>query len=244
MNSYEQPSPRSRLDERGADRRLHTRAVGPLGTAARLGVGAAFVLLGLLLNGDGIEWTTLLLGFAAFPAVLGLVQLLRLSSSSAPLRATGPLAFCVNLGVLGVLLIAPPTSHPTLVFLGVSMLVAAWRGYAGCESLAISNWVLRRNDQVGCVLFWPVDELETRLRAALQRPENSRTESGAAVEPIPARRERSTKSVLPGPRGFQARRLCDPPRPARLQPHPMRTRHVGACLGVGAAVVLADVFLF
>jgi len=26
--------------------------------------------------------------------------------------------------------------------------------------LAVSNWLLRRDDQVGCVLFAPVDQLE------------------------------------------------------------------------------------
>ncbi len=54
------------------------------------------------------------------------------------------------------------TRDATLVFLGVSMLLAALRGYGSCESLAISNWLLRRNDQVGCLLFSPVDRLETR----------------------------------------------------------------------------------
>lgn len=29
-------------------------------------------------------------------------------------------------------------------------------------STAISNWLLRRDDQVGCVLFDPVDRLEAR----------------------------------------------------------------------------------
>jgi hypothetical protein len=28
--------------------------------------------------------------------------------------------------------------------------------------LAISNWVLRRDDQVGCVLFTPLDKLEAQ----------------------------------------------------------------------------------
>jgi hypothetical protein len=46
------------------------------------------------------------------------------------------------------------------VFLGASMLLAALRGYSGCESLAISNWLLRRNDQVGCLIFSPLDHLE------------------------------------------------------------------------------------
>jgi hypothetical protein len=38
--------------------------------------------------------------------------------------------------------------------------LAAARGYAGCEVLAASNWLLRRDDQVGCAVFWPVDQLE------------------------------------------------------------------------------------
>ena len=37
---------------------------------------------------------------------------------------------------------------------------AALRGYAGCEVLAMSNWLLGRDDQVGCALFWPLDQLE------------------------------------------------------------------------------------
>jgi hypothetical protein len=44
------------------------------------------------------------------------------------------------------------------------MLLAALRGYAGCEVLAISNWLLRRDDQVGCLVLSPIDELERRRR--------------------------------------------------------------------------------
>jgi len=46
------------------------------------------------------------------------------------------------------------------VFYGTSMLLAAARGYAGCEVLAVSNWLLRRDDQIGCVVFGPVDGAE------------------------------------------------------------------------------------
>jgi hypothetical protein len=42
----------------------------------------------------------------------------------------------------------------------MTMLVAAGRGYAGCEVLAISNWVLDRDDQVDCLLFEPIDRSE------------------------------------------------------------------------------------
>ena len=44
------------------------------------------------------------------------------------------------------------------------MLVAAVRRSGGCELTAISNAVLDRDDQVGCVLFAPIDLTEARLR--------------------------------------------------------------------------------
>jgi hypothetical protein len=164
--------------------RTEPRAIGPVGTWARLLFGLAFVLLGLLLGGGGIEWTALLLGVVAFPAVLGAAQLLRLSIVRARLWATGRAASCVNLGLLAILLAIPATSRPTFVFLGVSMLVAAWRGYAGCESLAISNWILRRDDQVGCLLFSPIDELEARVQGSIVQPRRGDDEgiAAAAVE--------------------------------------------------------------
>ncbi len=150
------------------------RAIGPLGTAARLAVGLSFILLGLLLGGDGVEWTSLVLGLAAMPAVAALAQLARLAVAKTAMRATGPLAFCANLIAFGVLLVLPWTSHPTFVFLGASMLVAAWRGYAGCETLAISNWLLRRDDQIGCVLFTPIDQAEAHLRGDVEASPPSR----------------------------------------------------------------------
>ncbi len=56
-----------------------------------------------------------------------------------------------------------------LIFYGVSMLLAAIRGYAGCESLAISNWLLKHDDQLGCLLISPIDYAE---RKAFQQPNN------------------------------------------------------------------------
>jgi hypothetical protein len=59
-----------------------------------------------------------------------------------------------------VLYLLEPTSDAALLFYGASMWLASVRGYAGCEVLAASNWLLGRDDQVGCALFWPVDQLE------------------------------------------------------------------------------------
>jgi hypothetical protein len=64
---------------------------------------------------------------------------------------------------------APPlafTSVAALVFYGASMLLAALRGYSGCEVTAISNWMLGRDDQVGCLVLSPVDELERRVKGS------------------------------------------------------------------------------
>ena len=58
------------------------------------------------------------------------------------------------------------TSDAALIFYGTSMLLAALRGYAGCEVLAISNWLLGRDDQAGCLLFWPIDHAERRRTRA------------------------------------------------------------------------------
>lgn len=55
----------------------------------------------------------------------------------------------LNIGVFLALYLtpekAPPrsvTSDAALLFYGASMLLAALRGYAGCEVLAVSNWLL------------------------------------------------------------------------------------------------------
>ena len=88
---------------------------------------------------------------------------MRLRFTNETLNATGGLGFCLNLAVGAVLFIIPFTREAALLFFGASLLLAAARGYAGCESLAISNWLLRRDDQVGCVVFSPIDEVEARV---------------------------------------------------------------------------------
>jgi len=52
--------------------------------------------------------------------------------------------------------------YGVFVFYGVTMLLAAALGYAGCEVSAISNWVLRRRDQIGCPVLTPIDALDHR----------------------------------------------------------------------------------
>ncbi len=143
------------------------RAIGTFGTIGR-------VILGLFLvtvpvwgpawwGGEGLHWYEVALGLVGFPAAVLLFQWLRLQLSTERLEATGALGFCVNLGIGIVLFSVPQTRDAVALFAGVSLLLAAARGYAGCEVLAISNWVLRRDDQVGCIVFSPIDEVEKTL---------------------------------------------------------------------------------
>jgi hypothetical protein len=142
------------------------RAIGPLGTTAR-------VLIGGLLLGS-VTWGHLtrvfhpsawLLGLVGFPALVVVGQWLRARRTPTPLQATGPVAHALNVAVFVVLYLLEPTSDAALVFYGASMWLAAARSYAGCEVLAVSNWLLRRGDQIGCAVFWPIDQLEQHRTA-------------------------------------------------------------------------------
>ncbi|MGH2886207.1 MAG: hypothetical protein ACRDPA_26505 [Solirubrobacteraceae bacterium] len=150
---------------RPAPARGHARTIGPLGTTARVVVGVTLIGVGVVSGGGWIDWWQLALGLVAMPAVIVVVQLARLASTKRPLVQRSHVASCLNCAAIVGLLTFSATRDATLVFLGSSLLLAASRGYAGCETLAISNWLLRRDDQVGCLLFSPVDRAEKRGRA-------------------------------------------------------------------------------
>lgn len=156
-----------------------TRAIGVWGTTARIVLG--LMLAGSVLHGHAVRgWHLLawLLGLLVFPMACVAMMWLRARRNPTSLRATGPASHVINLGIFLALYLtwwyAPPVdvlSDAALLFYGGSMVLAAVRGYAGCEVLAVSNWLLRRNDQVGCAPLWPVDAVEARL--ATRRSRNS-----------------------------------------------------------------------
>lgn len=148
------------------------RAIGPVGTVARTVVGAA--LLADVITGHASGgWRPLpwLLALVLFPVSLVTMQWVRARRGAPRLQATGPVGHVLNIAVFMALYLTPwyapafqATSDAALIFYGGSMLLAALRGYAGCEVLALSNWLLRRDDQVGCVVFAPVDMVESSGR--------------------------------------------------------------------------------
>jgi len=156
-----------------------SRQIGSIGTMAR-------VVLGLLLLADGLvggqvsviqgvvrtgfEPSSVALGVIVFPVVLLAWQWLRTRRDSTRFQATGPVGTATNIIVFFALVLTPWYARPlaftsaaALVFYGASMLLAALRGYGGCEVLVVSNWILGRDDQIGCLVLSPIDSAEGRL---------------------------------------------------------------------------------
>ena len=144
------------------------RRITTVGSVARVVVGVGFFVIVVVRQAfEGYSpgaWALGLLGFPAAALVLHTVWA-RLRPSR--FEAIGVVPHVLNILVFFVLFLTPwyapyfwhVTSDATLLFYGGSMLVAAARGYGGCEVLAVSNWLLRRDDQIGCLFFAPVDEL-------------------------------------------------------------------------------------
>lgn len=146
------------------------RGVGPIGTIARVHLGMIF--LSPAIFGKFQLWE-MIVGLVLVPLTILALRRIRLIWNSEPIRATGLWGFVLNLAVSLALyfspLYFPPlafTSDLVLIFYGGSMLLAAARGYAGCEITAVSNWLLGRVDQVGCVVFAPIDAAEARFQKA------------------------------------------------------------------------------
>jgi FtsH-binding integral membrane protein len=156
------------------------RQIGAIGTFARVVLGLILLASGvlggqvILINGQlrsHFQLLSFILGVVAFPLLLLGLQWLRIRLAPARLQATSPVSQVLNI-LIFIALVLTPLYAPQVAFLGyaaqvfygASLLAAALRGYAGCEVLAISNWILGREDQVGCLALGPLDYAEHRLR--------------------------------------------------------------------------------
>ena len=132
------------------------RQIGPLGTIVRACVGVGLLVLGIV-GGDPSPFD-LLGGFVLLPlAELAILYFAR-PPGREPFHLYGALGYAVNFGTAGVLLAVWTT--PAMLFYGASILLAVIKGYAGCEILALSNLLRRRDDQLACAVFSPIDALE------------------------------------------------------------------------------------
>jgi hypothetical protein len=138
------------------------RHIGPRGTAARILVGGAALGGAILVDLTAFE---ALLGLVVIPFTIATAVALR-GPHAPPIRLLGARGHLLSCGLIlaaALILVAfGGLIDAALLFYGTSMLVAAARGYAGCELFAISNWLWRRDDQIACALFAPIDLTEPR----------------------------------------------------------------------------------
>jgi simple sugar transport system ATP-binding protein len=143
-----------------------------------VGPGELVGIAGVSGNGQR-ELYEVALGLVALPALMLGLGLAASRFGNGPVRFTGPIALAVN-AALGVALFATQyTAGGAALFVGTTLIVAAWLAQPGCELSVLSNAILRRDDQIGCFVFTPIDELERRLSARTHQ-RRARTETGTA----------------------------------------------------------------
>src|ERR687895_1706019 len=172
------------------------RGIGPIGAASRAVGGLITIAVPIALSGIG--WWDVAAALVALPLITLAASALvtagyeRYGPESLARRhsiCSGPGCVLVAtvVGVAIALAVATPVTGVAIwSFLGVSMLVAALRGYAGCEVLAIPNAITGRRDRIGCVLYTPIDAAEARGKR-----------SRAVSAPCPPRKPRQGTDELP-----------------------------------------------
>ncbi|MGH8776514.1 MAG: hypothetical protein ACRDWI_15590 [Jiangellaceae bacterium] len=153
---------------------MTTRSIGPAGTAARVAVGLLLIGGALMLDypSDGITRWDITAALVVLPLIaLATASVLDVAYRRHPAlarRARTPwsasqsvaalVVICAVIGLGTVLTFLSPVDRIALfLFFGLSMLLAAARGYDGCEILAIPNAVLRRADSIWCPVYSPID---------------------------------------------------------------------------------------
>jgi hypothetical protein len=146
--------------------RMKTRRIGPIGSASRVLAGLALLYLAVSDGGRlswDLRWYEVAIGLVVLPAVLVAIGLAGSRFVGSSVRFTGPLALAVN-AALGVALLANQyTAGGAALFVGTTLVFAAWRAQPGCELTVLPNAILRRDDEIGCFVFTPIDEAEARL---------------------------------------------------------------------------------
>ncbi len=148
----------------------YARRIGPVGTVTRLLAAAALLYLALF-NGTtwGLTWYDAGLGLAVLPGLMLALGLTARQRNAGPIRFTGSTGLASNCAVIVALLANQYTAGGAELFYGATLLVAAWRAQPGCEATVLSNWILGRDDQIGCPTFTPIDQAEARFRARKTR---------------------------------------------------------------------------
>jgi hypothetical protein len=171
----------TKADSSGPNPPERQRPLRPIGTAARAIAGGALIVVPIASG-----------GLTVWDAFAALIVLPALSVSLDRLLGVGVSRFAEGTRRVGwdatrtwavhvsalVLIVAiataltfvtPIDAGAIWLFFGVSLVVTAVRGDAGCEALAIPNALFGRREQTGCLAFGIIDSLEARFGALPQQ---------------------------------------------------------------------------
>jgi hypothetical protein len=158
------------------------RQIGPLGTATRVAGGLLAIAAPLALGEIGLwELGAALLALpliATAAAVLVAAWYRRFAPDSLarkPAICSGPgctLTVIVVAIAFALSSLTPVSMAAFWLWIGASLLLAAARGYGGCELLAFPNALTGRREQIGCIIYTPIDAAEAG-RARARRPSGS-----------------------------------------------------------------------
>jgi hypothetical protein len=171
-----------------AGRRLvrDRREIGPIGAVSRIAGG--LIAIALPIGIGGFTWWDAAAALVALPlAATGAAALIiatyqrRAPGALGRRRAicSGPACWLIAIMIgtaAGIDALTPASGEVALlIWLGVSMLIAAARGYGGCEVLGVPNMITGRRFQIGCILYTPIDRMEASRRAdGVRRPVQAR----------------------------------------------------------------------
>jgi hypothetical protein len=148
------------------------RQIGPIGTMARVVGGSVAIAVPIALS--GVTWWDLGAALVALPltAVLVTAGLTAAYERRGTARRRPELEPWIRSLVALVLVLAVEIaltfatdldgSVSFWIFIGLSLFIAALRGDAACEAVAIPNAIHGRRDSTGCVIYTPLDWAEAR----------------------------------------------------------------------------------
>jgi Family of unknown function (DUF6410) len=157
--------------------------IGRIGRVLRGFLGT--LLLAAAVGWASAGWWDVVLGVVVLPLVSlaasvglnravsgrGSMASVRRAWSAAQLVVAGCILVAVTVVGVGLTFVSPADGPVgLLIFLGVSMLVAAVAKYDGCEVLALPNLVLGRRDAIWCPIYSPIDTAEQRRRQPTPAP--------------------------------------------------------------------------
>jgi len=93
-------------------------------------------------------------------------RIIPLGSGLGAIVANGLLVVLYFIGATGLPIVGHGVGELAAVtFLGISLVVAGVRAVPGCELMAIPGVFFRKNSELACLIFSPLDKLERKLRS-------------------------------------------------------------------------------